>query len=306
VADETADPNVNDLSASNKHPAGCNCKCHQMKLFTDNEGLANTNQSTNETTDQSTSKRAINSYFLDINNNNKVIISQSNSNTTTCSMCNRKIAGPGEPSADGINLNDSTIFYSSVGVQGLGKSNFEDPNNHDFYCYSAKDAVALFDELGEHDGDDEEAGGQQRNADDDDDERADLMSGGDVNVNDVDAAMALKRKRRQEARALARARRRSIQTHTQICCYTCCFCCSRKLEKTKCCMFLDKCNKLLRRFVDCSFFQRTILCAILINTICMGIEHHQQVNISRPKFSFKVLIPLKQKITIHNLLSPKC
>ncbi len=255
---------MNDLSG--KHPTSCKCKCHQIKLFA--EGNGNTNhQSTNETGDQSTSKcRAVNTDFLDVNN--KAVMSRSNSNTTNCSVCNRKIAGSQSETnnADGANLNDSTIFYSSVGVQGLGKANFEGQNNHDFYCYSAKDAAALFD-------DDDD--------DNDESDNADGAGGFDANVNDIDgqAAAALKRKRRQEAKAAAQARRRrSVQTHTQICCYMCCFCCSRRLEKSKCCILLDRFNKLLRRFVDCSFFQRTILCAILINTISMGIEHHQQVN----------------------------
>jgi hypothetical protein len=201
---------------------------------------------------------------------------------------------------DSNNLNDSTIFYSSVGVHSLGggkMSNFEDPNNHDFYCYSAKDGAALFgdeDDDDDDDGDDDNDGeGVGNNAAAIRVEKSALPQTGettagaengvvDVNVNDIEKeAAAQRRKRRHEAREAARARRRSGQTHKQICCYMCCFCCARRLEKTWPCIVLDRANKMLRQFVDSSFFQRLILCGILINTICMGIEHHQQVNFEK-------------------------
>lgn len=60
-----------------------------------------------------------------------------------------------------------------------------------------------------------------------------------------------------------------------------CFCCCpKKLTNNKICMFFTFLNVKLKCFVDSKLFQRAILFAILINTLSMGIEHHEQVNIS--------------------------
>jgi hypothetical protein len=40
--------------------------------------------------------------------------------------------------------------------------------------------------------------------------------------------------------------------------------------------FVGQCRRQLKLFVDGKFFQRLILGSILINTLCMGIEHHDQ------------------------------
>jgi hypothetical protein len=45
---------------------------------------------------------------------------------------------------------------------------------------------------------------------------------------------------------------------------------------TRCCAFIGGLQKCLKCFVDSKFFQRGILFAILINTLSMGIEHHEQ------------------------------
>lgn len=75
------------------------------------------------------------------------------------------------------------------------------------------------------------------------------------------------------------AKRKSERSGGKICCFCCCFCCAKQLASTHLCRFLTSFQRRLRDFVDGKFFQRTILFAILINTLSMGIEHHQQVKV---------------------------
>jgi hypothetical protein len=57
--------------------------------------------------------------------------------------------------------------------------------------------------------------------------------------------------------------------------YTCC--CFFTFERTpRLCVLVERVRTALRSFVDGKLFQRAILCAILINTLSMGIEHHEQ------------------------------
>lgn len=71
--------------------------------------------------------------------------------------------------------------------------------------------------------------------------------------------------------------RKAKQTKNQNCCLSCFCCCSNLLAKTKLCIFMNIINTKVKNLVDGNFFQRAILFSILINTFCMGIEHHQQV-----------------------------
>lgn len=71
--------------------------------------------------------------------------------------------------------------------------------------------------------------------------------------------------------------RKAKQTRNQNCCLSCFFCCSNQMATTKICIFMNIINTKIKNFVDGNFFQRAILFSILINTFCMGIEHHQQV-----------------------------
>jgi hypothetical protein len=43
-----------------------------------------------------------------------------------------------------------------------------------------------------------------------------------------------------------------------------------------CCIFLNKCREAVKKFVNTKLFVRGILGAILINTLSMGVEHHEQ------------------------------
>lgn len=72
--------------------------------------------------------------------------------------------------------------------------------------------------------------------------------------------------------------RKAKQTRNQNCFLSCFCCCPSRLVNTKVCIFLNMINRNIKNFVDGNFFQRTILFSILINTFCMGIEHHQQVS----------------------------
>jgi hypothetical protein len=56
-----------------------------------------------------------------------------------------------------------------------------------------------------------------------------------------------------------------------------CFCCYEYLASSYFYLFLKEKRIQLKKLVD-KELQRAILCAILINTLSMGIEHHDQVN----------------------------
>ena len=61
-------------------------------------------------------------------------------------------------------------------------------------------------------------------------------------------------------------------------CFKClCFCCYDKLASSRFFKVMGQKRESLKKLVD-GKLQRAILCAILINTLSMGIEHHDQVN----------------------------
>ncbi len=56
-----------------------------------------------------------------------------------------------------------------------------------------------------------------------------------------------------------------------------CFCCFDKISDTKCYKLMLKLRLMVKYLVDHEYFGRIILGAILLNSIFMGIEHHNQV-----------------------------
>ena len=56
-----------------------------------------------------------------------------------------------------------------------------------------------------------------------------------------------------------------------------CFCCYSSLKSSRFFKAIDQKRNALKRFVD-GKFKLAIICAILINTLSMSIEHHNQVN----------------------------
>ena len=69
---------------------------------------------------------------------------------------------------------------------------------------------------------------------------------------------------------------------TMCCCCCCCCCLPLKYRTTenRFCLALNAMQSRLKTFVDGKMFQRAILFAILINTLSMGIEHHEQVGLA--------------------------
>jgi hypothetical protein len=66
-------------------------------------------------------------------------------------------------------------------------------------------------------------------------------------------------------------------------CFCCCFKwlpCYKQFESSRMHELLLKGQKRLQVFVESKFFQRGILFAILINTLSMGVEHHEQVSVN--------------------------
>lgn len=45
----------------------------------------------------------------------------------------------------------------------------------------------------------------------------------------------------------------------------------------------------LKRIVESKYFNRGIMIAILVNTLSMGIEYHQQVRLSRAEARFRAV-----------------
>lgn len=152
--------------------------------------------------------------------------------------------------ADGLNLNDSAIMSASVGGAAATSSQLvataANAEDYVFYCYST---------AAEQNGGDEEVGREEETA----------------------RREAEKRRRRRKREAAAAGRDEDVSSE-DICCYCCCFCCAKKLSDSRVCRVLHVARIYLQKFVDGQFFQRTILFAILINTLSMGIEHHQQVH----------------------------
>ena len=56
------------------------------------------------------------------------------------------------------------------------------------------------------------------------------------------------------------------------------FCCYDKMSQTKFCICFNGLRDLAKSFIDGNFFQSSIMICILLNTISMAVEHHQQVN----------------------------
>ena len=58
-----------------------------------------------------------------------------------------------------------------------------------------------------------------------------------------------------------------------------CCCCFDCFSQSRCYLLIVKFRRKLREFVESWVFQRAILSAILINTLSMGVEHHEQVSL---------------------------
>ena len=85
---------------------------------------------------------------------------------------------------------------------------------------------------------------------------------------------------RSERRKAAKLKRLKKSSSSSSCCLKLfCCCCHECASKSRCFLFLVACRKTLKTFVQSWVFQRAILCAILVNTLSMGIEHHEQVNL---------------------------
>jgi hypothetical protein len=188
-----------------------------------------------------------------------------------------------------LNLDDSAIFSSSIGSsmsnskanKNNNKKAVED-NEDSFYCYSTDNRndnlrgmpprENLNDDV--DDDDDDEVVKQLYDTD-----MAESSDNNNTNEDTGDENRELKRRsaRKKERRAAAAAMRKDSGNSNDICCYCCCFCCAKQLSDSRFCKCVKYCKDKLKRFVDSKFYQRTILFAILINTLSMGIEHHKQV-----------------------------
>lgn len=87
-----------------------------------------------------------------------------------------------------------------------------------------------------------------------------------------------------------------------------CCCCHQHYTNSRFYKFCARSRKRLRDFVESWMFQRAILIAILINTLSMGVEHHDQpalltsiVEISNIVFSTIFLIEMIFKLTAFGL-----
>lgn len=138
-----------------------------------------------------------------------------------------------------LNLNDSAIMSASVGGPKQLANTPSNAEDYVYYCYSATGAA-----------------------------------GGEEAIDESETHMRPKSLLEQHAK-----RKSERSSGGKICCFCCCFCCAKRLASTRLCRFLTSFQRRLRDFVDGKFFQRTILFAILINTLSMGIEHHQQVKL---------------------------
>ena len=56
------------------------------------------------------------------------------------------------------------------------------------------------------------------------------------------------------------------------------YCCYNKMSETRFCICFKWLRLKTKKLVDSNIFQRSILFGILVNTLSMGIEHHEQVN----------------------------
>ena len=73
-----------------------------------------------------------------------------------------------------------------------------------------------------------------------------------------------------------------MESKPDFCLKCACFCCYDSLVSSPFIRMMNKKRDSLRKLVD-GKLQRAILCAILINTLSMGIEHHDQVNFNTQK-----------------------
>lgn len=87
-----------------------------------------------------------------------------------------------------------------------------------------------------------------------------------------------------------------------------CCCCHQHYTNSRFYKFCTRSRRRLREFVESWMFQRAILIAILINTLSMGVEHHDQpalltsvVEISNIVFSTIFLIEMIFKVTAFGL-----
>ena len=94
---------------------------------------------------------------------------------------------------------------------------------------------------------------------------------------------------RGERRKAAKLKRLKQSSSSSSCCLKLfCCCCHECASKSRCFLFLVACRKTLKTFVQSWVFQRAILCAILVNTLSMGIEHHEQVDLFNIKYTYLV------------------
>jgi hypothetical protein len=263
---------LNQKLKNNTHMKNCNCICNKHDVLPQNNHINNNHTSIN-----------VNNAHSEQN----CIIKTPPQNASTCSLCNRKIVYNKNNSKSNVstnmnggeliithdhvndsndNLRDSNVFYSSIGVANSQEDNFAIlnqsnlNNNHEFYCYSANDANFEDNQLK-----------------DDELEAENIL----LEHQPKRSRSNSKHVNRFNSHNLNNRKRHNLQRQTsktpQICCFLCCCCCARRLDSTWCCIFLERTRLKFKAFIEGSFFQRTILCAILINTISMGVEHHQQV-----------------------------
>ncbi|CAF0940376.1 unnamed protein product, partial [Brachionus calyciflorus] len=324
----------NAVISCNKMNLNCKCKCHVLSFYEkntnnivemDNKDLDKIDPNNNYTKDpnlstelnslnkntETISKKSEN-FENDSNTdtipNNQISIMKSKNVDERCSQCNhskkfdinhKKV----------LNLDDSAILsfsITSANSNTLNRNVNKLKNNSDlqyfkdnaskhpidnqeyFYCYSANQSMMFdinsnFDELSYL---------KENN------NNVDL---GDAYTRNLDSKTITDRKNRNKLR-------KAKQTKNTNCCLSCCFCCSRKLSNTRICLFINIINKKLKSFVDGKLFQRTILFSILINTFCMGIEHHEQpltltliVEYSNTFFTFIFLIEMVLKIIAYGV-----
>lgn len=100
------------------------------------------------------------------------------------------------------------------------------------------------------------------NFDNSDIERSENHTDSDIDIEIAANNMNDSKKRKR----LQRKNKKNKHKRKQDSCYT----------RNKCCIYWNKFRQLLKKFVNSNLFVRGILGAILINTLSMGVEHHDQ------------------------------
>ena len=76
----------------------------------------------------------------------------------------------------------------------------------------------------------------------------------------------------------------------------CCFCCFERISSYQVFKSVFDFRENIKEFIESKYFQLALLCAILLNTLSMAIEHHNQViklNNSIIKQNFKLMFKFK-------------